>query len=371
MFELSIILFGAGSVGRALISQILGKREFHARHYGLCLCVLAVCDSTAMVSKPGMALQDSHLQEILTVKGKEGSLIDHSLGVTQQDLSNAVGSFAKMGTVVVDCTASSDTVCALLLALDKGCKIVLANKKPLTMEQEVFDRLAHRPASDSSYPAWDPGLSRWEATVGSGLPVITTLNRLKGSGDTVHRIAGSLSSTLGSIMTGLQEGRSFSNIVREVHQSGYTEPDPREDLGGTDVARKALILVRGLGWKMDLSDVEVVSLYPPHLDNMPATSFLEHLPHLDSDFTTRTHAAAVQGHVLRYVATIEGSKCRVGLNAVATDSPLGRLKGADNLIEIHSRWYSSSPLVIQGRGDGVNATAAGVLSDIIELGFSK
>ena len=256
MFELSIILFGAGSVGRALISQILGKREFHARHYGLCLCVLAVCDSTAMVSKPGMALQDSHLQEILTVKGKEGSLIDHSLGVTQQDLRNAIGSFAKMGTVVV-------------------------------------------------------------------------------------------------------------------HQSGYTEPDPREDLGGTDVARKALILVRGLGWKMDLSDVEVVSLYPPHLDNMPATSFLEHLPHLDSDFTTRTHAAAVQGHVLRHVATIEGSKCRVGLNAVATDSPLGRLKGADNLIEIHSRWYSSSPLVIQGRGDGVNATAAGVLSDIIELGFSK
>ncbi len=370
--DLPVIVLGMGGVGRSLLHQILEKRAFHKQEYDLNLRIVCLCDSRSSVAD-GRALRDKQIHEALKLKEEGASLDAHPLGVVAEDLKDPVGELVKKGTIVVDCTASSAIIPLLLSAVDRGCKIVLANKKPLTAEQEVYEHLVGTTfrAPSPIHGVRNLSVSRWEATVGSGLPIVATLNRLVCSGDEIHRMAGNFSSTVGFIMTGLQKGRPFSQIVREAHSSGYTEPDPREDLAGLDMARKALILARGLGWKMELSEVDLVGLYPSSFDSLSPESFLQKLPELDHDFEEQIQEAAAQDKVLRYFANIDKEGIRVGLAAVQIDTPLGRLEGTDNLIEISSRWYPTTPLVIQGRGAGVHATAAGVLSDIVELAFTK
>ena len=372
MRDLPVILFGGGGVGRSLLRQILEHRSLHAIQYGLTLRLMAVCDSNGAIIEPSEGIADETLHEIVTLKEGGGGLADHAEGGPQGDSYSIVDIAGRAGTVVVDCTASEATVPGLLYALDRRYKVALANKKPLTIEQEVYDRLIS--AGDTSRNevgvARHLGASRWEPTVGAGLPVITTLNRLFASGDPVRRIAGTFSGTLGYVMSGLQEGRLFSEIVREAHALGYTEPDPRDDLGGIDVARKALILARGLDWRLDLADVEVEGLYPAGMDKLSVREFLDQLPALDGQFARQVEDAAAQGQTLRYAATVEDHRCRVGPVTVERDSPLGRLTGTDNLVEFHTRWYNPNPLVIQGRGAGADATAAAVLSDMIELAFA-
>ncbi len=367
MNEIPLILFGLGGVGRSFVRQILDLRDYHADKYDLHLRFLAFCDSRGAVLEPTEGFSDQQVHELLQLKEQGGSLSQHLLGGIQDDLAAIVDIAGQPGTIVVDCTATEATVPALFLALDRNYQVVLANKKPLTMQQEVYDRLTR-----AGTTAGDPitlSQSRWETTVGAGLPVIATLNRLVASGDEIVRIAGAFSGTLGYVMTGLQEGRAFSEIVQDAYRQGYTEPDPRDDLGGVDVARKALILARGMGWRLDLSDVSVQSLYPEALAERTVDEFLEALPGLDAGYKEKVDQAAADGKVLRYAATIADGACRVGLTAVGRESPLGRLTGTDNLVAFSTRWYNPNPLVIQGRGAGVDATAAGVLSDVVELAF--
>ena len=367
--DLSIILFGVGGVGRSLVRQVLDNRTLHAEQYGLTLQIVAVCDSNgAVVETSSGGLTDDVLRSILDLKEGGGKLINHPQGGGQGDPAGIVDVAGRPNTVVVDCTATAATVPALQQAVAQGYKIALANKIPLTVEQEIYDRLtrAGAPAEATRHL----GQSRWETTVGAGLPMIATLTRLVASGDEIRRAAGTFSGTLGYVMSGLEEGNLLSDVVREAHKLGYTEPDPRDDLGGIDVARKALILARGMGWRVEIDAVAVEGLYPPHMDELSVAEFLDALPQLDADFATRVQTAAADGKVLRYAATVENGTCQVGPTVVDADSPLGRLTGTDNLVEFHSKWYSPNPLVIQGSGAGVDVTAAGVLSDIIELAFT-
>ena len=370
--EKPLILFGLGGVGRALLSQIGEQRSLHREKYGLRIRFLALCDSSGAVIEPQGGFTDELLAGILQHKEEGGALASHQLGQPYKSpealhlcrrhppafgkVQTMIDGIGKPGTVVVDCTASDDTAGALLLALERGYQVVLANKKPLTVVQDVYDGISRSLSS-----------ARWETTVGAGLPVIATLNRMVSSGDEIERIAGSFSGTLGYLMTGLEEGRSYSETVAEAYRLGYTEPDPRDDLGGVDVARKALILARGIGWRMEMEQVEIRSLYPERMAGLSVDSFLAELPSLDEEYGARVASAAAEGKVLRYAATLSEGACSVGPTAVAKDSPLGRLTGTDNLVELYSRWYNPNPLVIQGRGAGVEATAAGVLSDIVEL----
>ncbi len=379
MHSLPVILFGVGGVGCSLLRQIVEQRSFHALQYNLTLEILAVCDSDGAVIEPSGGLDDDLLHEIIAAKAAGKRLAQHPAGGPQSDLVGIVDIAGRAGVVVVDCTATADTVPALLFARDQQYKIVLANKKPLTIDQEVYNRLTSaggtngsgaNNSGEASSPVRQFADTRWETTVGAALPVIATLNRLVSSGDEVQRIAGTFSGTLGYVMTGLQEGKPFSAIVREAHQLGYTEPDPRDDLGGVDVARKALILARGLGWQLNLDDVEVEGLYPPELDRLTVTEFMDALPQLDEHFQHRVAEAASTGKVLRFAAQVEDGICRVGPTLVAAASPLGRLSGTDNLVEFTTRWYNPNPLVVQGRGAGTDVTAAGVLSDIIELAYT-
>jgi homoserine dehydrogenase len=367
MRALPVILLGVGGVGRALVRQIVENRPLHAEQYGLRLDLLAVADSHSAVIALEGGLADGDLREILTLKAAGRALADHPLGGPQSDLVGVVDVAGRPGAIVVDCTATDATVPALLYSLEQGYKLVLANKKPLTIQQEVYHRLT---SAGGTQGARHLGRTRWETTCGAALPVIAALNRLVASGDSVARITGTFSGTLGYVMTGLQQGRPFSEVVREAHKLGYTEPDPRDDLGGVDVARKALILARGLGWPLELGDVTVTGLYPAHMEGLTVPEFLAALPELDASFAEQGQAAAAQGQVLRYAAMVEGGACRVGPTLVDAASPLGRLSGTDNLVEFYTRWYTPNPLVIQGRGAGVDATASGVLADVIELAFT-
>jgi homoserine dehydrogenase len=376
MQDVPIILFGTGGVGRALVRQIVENRGLHAEHYGLHLAILALCDRDGAVlgldHRRGLGLDDANLLDLLRYKEAGGRFAQHPLGGPQNDLPAVIDIAGRPGAVVVDCTATDETAWALLFALDRKYTVVLANKKPLTIDQEVYDRLTRAGATGT-----DPGSrlrtlarARWETTCGAALPVVSTLNRLLASGDTVHKIAGSFSGTLGYVMTGLQSGQPFSAVVREAHRLGYTEPDPRDDLGGLDVARKALILARGLGWQMDMRDIQVRGLYPAEMAHLTVPQFLEALPSLDGDFRDRVDLAAAEGKVLRYAATIEDGICRVGPVAVDATSPLGTLSGPDNLVEFSTRWYTPTPLVVRGRGAGADITASGVLADIVELAYT-
>ena len=201
---------------------------------------------------------------------------------------------------------------------------------------------------------------------------MATLSRLVSAQDRVQRISGCLSGSLGFITSGLQAGEPFSSVTARAKRLGYTEPDPRDDLGGVDVARKALILARCLGMQLELDQVAVEPLYPPELASLSVADFMAALPSLDASFTQRVAAAAAAGKVLRYAASVDPatSSLTVGLKEVPASSPLGTLSGSDNLVEIYTRWYADNPLVLRGAGAGAGATAAGVLADMIDLAYT-
>ncbi|MCS7220449.1 MAG: homoserine dehydrogenase [Anaerolineae bacterium] len=349
-----LIVLGVGGVGRALLRQMIANRRLHTERYGVHLSIVALADSQGAVVEPN-GLSDETLQLIEQHKAQGTPLAETPYGYYASDARAIVDVAGRDRAIVVDCTATEAVIPALEMALDRGYGVVLANKKPLTGPMALFRRLT---AS---------GRLRHEATVGAGTPIIATLEALLRSGDEVKRIAGALSGTLGFLMTQLESGCPFSVAVHQAHEMGYTEPDPRDDLSGLDVARKALILARMLDWDLELADVAVEPLFPPSLASGTVDEFLAGLRAFDAELADRMQFTQGKGQTLRYVAEVAGGRCVVGLCPVSVDSPLGRLRGSDNLAEFHTRWYTPDPLVLQGRGAGVEATAAGVLSDIVAL----
>ena len=330
--------------------------------------VVAVCDSRSVLlagaqgpagsrgtlssETLGAVVSAKEQRSALSAEGAEGAVILP----LEEGLRSLLAEAPSQCTVVADCTATDDVAEHLCAALGSGYGVALANKKPVTASLDLWRRLrTHRE------------LFRWESTCGAGTPFISTLQRLVDGGDRVTRISGAFSGTLGYVMSGVQGGAAdFSTVVTQAQAQGFTEPDPRDDLNGVDVARKALILARMLGWELELSDVTVESLFPADMspECMPLEEFMsEGLPALDSGMRERVAAAEAKGKRLRFAATVEGGKCKVGLVEAAADSGLGQLQGADNILEISSDIYSSSPLIVQGAGAGFECTAMGVLGD--------
>ena len=341
--------------------RLSASRSYHAQQYGLRFDVVAVCDSSGYVHT-ATPLADSTLHSLLQWKqSKQPFSAFQPGGSAHSSLHSFVSSIADPHTVTVDCSASDGTIDALLATVEKGGGVTMANKKPLCCPLPAFTQLLS-PAVRSRF--------RYESTVGAGTPFIATLHRLLQANDSPHFIQGTLSGTLAFLCSGLQQGRSYSSVVQEAYKLGYTEPEPRDDLGGVDVGRKALILARSMGWPLELSDVSIEPLYPPALASLSVPDFLAALPQLDEQYAARHEAAQRDGKVLRYVATISEQKCKVGLEALPADSPLGRLEGTDNLLVYRTRIYGDKGLVVQGGGAGGDVTAAGVLADMVELAWT-
>jgi homoserine dehydrogenase len=255
------------------------------------------------------------------------------------------------GAVAVDVTAAGDMEAALDAALAHRYGIVLANKKPLAGPWATARRYFNQPRV------------RHESTVGGGQPVIATLRTLLDTGDPILRIEGQLSGTLGYVYQQLDRGTPFSQALASARAQGFTEPDPREDLGGQDVMRKALILARMAGWPLEAADVAVESLYPPVLADLPVDRFMKDAVQLDAPMAARVAAAGAEGAVLRYLAVVADGQARVGLERVPASSPLANLK----YISFRTGRYDDEPLLLGGKGAGVEMTAAGVHGDIIGL----
>lgn len=369
MKNIPVILMGCGGVGRQLLQQIISSRTLHA-NMGIHLRVVGVCDSTSYVLAPDVVLagfDDNFLKGLCQIKSDGLPLrnyMEHGTcegGSSSEFMTKLTEIAARLHFVLVDCSASSETTKVIIEVLHLGCCAVLANKKPLTGSLEEFDKLFLHPRR-----------IRHESTVGAGLPIIASINRILSSGDTIVSSLGSLSGTLGYVMSEVENGKPFSEVVKTAKDLGYTEPDPRDDLSGMDVARKALILARLRGIRLEMKDIKIYSLFPDKMgpDAMSLEDFLKNgLPMLDDDIEERIKKASSNKNVLRYVCIIDTKDISVSLMERPKDSALGRLKGSDNVVEIYTEqcYSDKQPLVIQGPGAGNNTTAAGVLADILDL----
>ncbi len=353
--RMEIILLGFGQIGRTL-AALMSK----VRRPALSLRIAAVIDRSGYAFDP-QGLSNRRLAALAADKRRGRPLAQSSkgrAGTAEQAIAHIAG-YALTRPVLVDLTAD-DTASALEAALTHGMDLVLANKRPISGRRAVSESL------------WQTASARGrrilhEATVGAGLPIIDTYHKLTESGDRVERIEGLLSGTLGYVLSEVSSGVAFSAAVRSAMKRGYTEPDPREDLSGLDVGRKALILARLLGYPGELRRSSVESLVPKWARSLAREEFLERLGELDAGGKRRAAAAAAAGTVLRYVATVTPAKIAVGLRAVPVSSALAAIKGSDNQLVFTTARYKSNPLVITGPGAGAEVTAAGVLNDILRL----
>jgi aspartokinase/homoserine dehydrogenase 1 len=355
-----VVLLGVGAVGRELLSQIATARTAASAR----LRIRGLVDRTGYVFNP-RGLSRREIREIRTWKQNGASLCTRPNGSKARpakSLRAILDSSARPG-VLVDVTAA-DTHEMLESALNDGWSVVLANKAPIAATQSRADQL-------ESAARRGGGSIRHEATVGAGLPVIETLNSLLASGDRVLGIDACPSGTLGFIFRRVADGNSFSCAVREAMEAGYTEPDPRADLSGLDVARKALILARMLGFRGDIHADSVESLVPARFRDMPVDRFFAELPTLDDHWRRRVAAAGSRGAALEYRARVTPRRIGVGLVEVSRSDQLGALRGPDNHFAFRTARYQTRPLVIAGPGAGAAVTAAGVHSDILRVAASN
>jgi homoserine dehydrogenase len=258
---------------------------------------------------------------------------------------------------LVDVTAERAIYPTILAAREAGAHVVLCNKWALAVPQDDYERLL----------AAGSGQLRRGTTVGAALPVLSTLDDLVATGDTVHEIEAVVSGTLGCVTSAADDGVPFSVAVRAAYDLGYTEPDPRDDLAGIDARRKALILARALGQRLDLVDVRVESLLPAELASGSLPTFWSRLGELDVGYAERVAATAANGQVLRYMAVINADGAAVGLRAVPVDSAAGRAYGTESVFTFRTRRYGDQPLTVRGRGAGAELTASGVLADLLAV----
>ena len=356
----AVYVLGVGGVGSALLHQLSAARNAPAGR-GIDLQLRAVSNSrhmrldagAARSLDPGAAQGPEGWRALLEEEGEAADLdrlLDH-LGEAAADGGRAV---------LVDLTSSASMGAVYRRAQARGAAVVSANKLPFAGPIEDFH--AFRSPGD--------GAVFNEATVGAGLPVLHAADLLVRAGDRIDTISGVFSGTLAYLCAELTAGRVWSDAVRRAHDLGYTEPDPREDLGGLDVARKLLILARLCGFDMDLEDLNVQPmLYRPDLADLPLADFWRRLPEADVEMAGRFAQAGAEGLELAYLAELDvrgaAPVARVGLQAVPRDHPAAGLPASQNIFMFRSRRYREHPLIVRGAGAGVDVTAAGVFGDIL------
>ncbi len=365
MKRVQVAHIGAGTVGGAAIEQELDNRARWQQTHGVDVVVAAVLGTGgAVVAADADGIPEAALRAIAAGR-RSGTPVaevarQHGLAVVDND--EALVRAAGYGTLIGMDAGAGDaaaTLDARILAL--GGSVVLSNKAPLALPAGT--------AGDALWAECGPlGRMRYEATCGAGLPVISTLRSLLDTGDAVIEISGTVSGTLGAIFSDVAKGLPFSEAVAAAKANGYTEPDPRDDLSGLDVARKALILARTLGRKVALTDIAVESLVPASLTGVPVPEFMAGVSIMDADIAARAAAASAAGQALKYVATVrpEGP-ISVGIAAVSTKTVLGALQGPENIVSFRTARYDAYPLVVSGPGAGAAVTAAGMTADLLAL----
>jgi aspartokinase/homoserine dehydrogenase 1 len=347
----SIGLIGPGHVGREFIDQLLSQRDRLQRDRNLDLRLRGITTSSRMV----LAARSigAGLWKAALAKGEPADLSGFVEHIHADHLPHAV---------LVDCSSSDEVARRYPDWLAEGIHIVTPNKRACSADMALYERLQDARRAGGSH-------FLYEATVGAGLPIIQTLRDLRETGDEIHRIEGILSGTLSYLFNAWDGQRPFSSVVREARQRGYTEPDPRDDLSGMDVARKLVILGREMGLRLSLEDVRVESLVPETSIACSADEFLDRLGDVDAAMMTRLESARARDRVLRYVGKVDaGSRlASVGVAEVDRSHPFAHINLTDNVVRFVTARYNESPLVVQGPGAGPAVTAAGVFANLLQV----
>lgn len=341
--DTAVVLFGTGKVGGAFL-QLLRTPA------GANLRLVGAANSRNQQTRPE-ALAERRLRDRLNAAGDARDDAALLLALHASHASNKV---------IIDATASTELAHRHPEWLAHGCHVVTANKALAGGDLAGWRALQAVCAQAAHYGD--------STTVGAGLPALTTLRRLHACGDKVTRIEGVFSGSFSYLFNHYDGRQPFSMLLCEACALGYTEPDPRADLSGEDVARKLLILARAAGFPLERCQVEVENLVPEALRNISRDAFLEQLDELDVAIAGRFASAAIRGNVLRYLARFDAEGCaQVGLTEVPRDHPAAHLQGADNLFAFNTTRYAQRPLVIQGAGAGPEVTAQALLGDVLAL----
>jgi bifunctional aspartokinase / homoserine dehydrogenase 1 len=349
---ISVGLIGPGVVGSVLLDQLTTQVQRLSRELKLDLRVRGIMSSKRMhLADPEVQL--SRWREAFSGRAEPADLTRFAQHIQAEHLPHAI---------IIDCSSSSEVADRYPGWLASGIHIVTPNKKANSADLEFYARLHEARRAGSAHYLY-------EATVGAGLPVIQTLRDLRDTGDEIRRIEGMLSGTLSYLFNVWDGSEPFSSVVRAAKARGYTEPDPRDDLSGTDFARKLIILGREMGLRLELDDVQLESLVPRALVGVGLDEFLERLPQFDTAMAERLQAARGRNRVLRYIGSLDAAtgKASVGLVELERGHTFANINLTDNVVRFLTQRYNQNPLVVQGPGAGPEVTAGGVFGDLLRV----
>jgi aspartokinase/homoserine dehydrogenase 1 len=348
----SVGLIGPGVVGSVLLDQLATQVQRLSRDLKLDLRVRGIMSSKLMhLADPEVQLP--RWRDAFSSRPEPADLTRFAQHIHAEHLPHAI---------IIDCSSSSDVADRYPGWLASGIHIVTPNKKANSADLEFYARLHEARRAGSAHYLY-------EATVGAGLPVIQTLRDLRDTGDQIRRIEGMLSGTLSYLFNVWDGSEPFSSVVRTAKARGYTEPDPRDDLSGTDFARKLIILGREMGLRLELDDVQLESLVPRALVAVGLDEFLERLPQFDAAMAERLQAARGRNRVLRYIGSLDAAtgKASVGLVELERAHTFANINLTDNVVRFLTQRYNQNPLVVQGPGAGPEVTAGGVFGDLLRV----
>ncbi|MES2733299.1 MAG: bifunctional aspartate kinase/homoserine dehydrogenase I, partial [Bacteroidota bacterium] len=348
---LNLFIVGTGLIGSTLIQQIHSQRHYLQQEKALKINVIALANSRRMLFDPN-GLDLTSWKDLLQGAEQKSSLHGFIEQMKAHNLPNSV---------FVDSTSSKEVPHHYEAVLNAAVSIVTPNKIANSSSYVEYQKLQKA--------AIKHGVKfLYETNVGAGLPVINTMQGLIHSGDRFIRIEAILSGTLSFIFNTFKKGTRFVDVVKMAKEKGYTEPDPRDDLSGTDVARKILILSREVGLALEMADVQVQQILPDNCQNAPTIpDFFTELEKSDAVFEAMVSKAEAEGKVLRCIASLEDGKAVVQLQSVDSQHPFYSLSGSDNIISFTTERYKERPLVIKGPGAGAEVTATGVFADLISI----
>ncbi|MGN0903458.1 MAG: ACT domain-containing protein, partial [Succinivibrio sp.] len=350
--RLDLVLIGCGGVGGELLAQVKRQRaELNSRH-GIDIRVIGIGNSKHFICDSNCVDLDNY-KELLNAS--------ENPALTPETAEQLIKDAHLINPILVDCTSSEELALKYIDFMEAGYHVVTPSKKANTNTYEYYRKL--REAQKKHHRKF-----LYEANVGAGLPIINTVQNELAAGDSLIEFSGILSGTLSYIFGLVEDGKSLSEATKIAYEKGFTEPNPKDDLDGMDVARKLLILARECGLELELSDVEVEGAVPSeYLKGSNAQEVLANIKNADAEFTAKVEKAKAEGKVLRYVGTIHDGKCACRVEAVDSKSALFKVRDGENALAFTTAYYQPIPLVIRGYGAGTAVTAAGVLADILRL----
>jgi aspartokinase/homoserine dehydrogenase 1 len=346
--HIDVILLGCGNVGSELLRQIR-QQSPKLLEQDVELRVRAIANSRQLLVADDVIDLETWQEQL------DGIDRPYSL----DDVIAIRDRLGLLNPTIVDCSTDEGLAAQYVQLLEAGFNVVCANKKANTSSMAYYREM--RAAASQNFRRF-----LYETNVGAGLPIIDTLQGLIRSGDQLKSFEGILSGSLSMIFGLLEDGMAVSEAVSKAMELGYTEPDPRDDLSGMDVARKLLIIAREIGLQLELSDVEVEPAVP--MDSIAEVERKDLIPAIagmDAAFAEKVAAAVAEGKVLRYVGTIRDGHCRVSVEAVPRDKPLGAIRDGENALVFYTHYYQPIPMVLRGYGAGAAVTAAGVFGDLL------